>query len=337
MPGSSTVLEALAGDRVAEQVDRLAQHAFRGEVWDKAVTYCQQAGARAHDRAAFREAVASFEQALQALAHLPEDSDTGGLSIDLRLALEASLAALGEYGRCLTLLGEAATLARAFDDRARLGGILPRMTQALRITGDNDGAMAVGQQALALADEIGESALQGHASYFLGQVYYTIGDFGRAAELLRRSRGGGGPGMLARPGPSRGSGSGTARRVPGMAGTDLERARGLRRGPTPRGGGAPSRHAGRAEGLYRSRPSGYLGVLYLTQGDLEPAIRVFEQGLALCRASGERSELRLIVAGLGYAYALQGRLAEGCALLEEAIRESLSMGCQSCLPGRMAQ
>src|SRR5262245_4957658 len=65
-------LETLAAERLAEQVDRLAPHALRGEVWNKAVTYCQQAGARAHDHAALREAVASFEQALQALAHLPE-------------------------------------------------------------------------------------------------------------------------------------------------------------------------------------------------------------------------------------------------------------------------
>ena len=50
-------LEALAPERVAEQVERLAHHALRGEVWDKAVIYCQQAGARADDRAAFREAV----------------------------------------------------------------------------------------------------------------------------------------------------------------------------------------------------------------------------------------------------------------------------------------
>ena len=64
--------ETLAPERVAEQVERLAHHALRGEVWDKAVTYCQQAGARANDRAAFREAVAAFEQALQALAHLPD-------------------------------------------------------------------------------------------------------------------------------------------------------------------------------------------------------------------------------------------------------------------------
>src|SRR5437870_10418992 len=53
-------IEALAPERVGEgasgrspdQVERLAYHALRGEVWDKAMTYCQQAGARAWDRAA---------------------------------------------------------------------------------------------------------------------------------------------------------------------------------------------------------------------------------------------------------------------------------------------
>src|SRR5262249_51322120 len=33
-----------AGRQDPGQVDRLAYHALRGEVWDKAVTYCQQAG-----------------------------------------------------------------------------------------------------------------------------------------------------------------------------------------------------------------------------------------------------------------------------------------------------
>ena len=57
-------LEALAGDQVAEQVERLAHHALRGEVWDKALTYCQQAGEKAMARAAHREAVGYLEQAL---------------------------------------------------------------------------------------------------------------------------------------------------------------------------------------------------------------------------------------------------------------------------------
>src|SRR5262249_39091959 len=78
------VLEALADDRVFEQVERLAHHAMRGEVWAKAVAYCQQAGARANGRAAFREAVAYGEQALQALTHLPEPGSTRVVAIDLR-------------------------------------------------------------------------------------------------------------------------------------------------------------------------------------------------------------------------------------------------------------
>src|SRR4030095_11534222 len=99
-------LETLAPPRAAEQVERLAYHALRGEVWDKAVIYCQQAGARAYDRAAFHEAAAYFEQALQALVYLPETGDTQVLAIDLRLALGDALTQLGEHGWRLALLGE---------------------------------------------------------------------------------------------------------------------------------------------------------------------------------------------------------------------------------------
>src|SRR5207244_2000124 len=57
-------LEKIAGDRVVEEVERLAHHALRGEVWDKAPAYCRQAGEKALARSAYPEAVAAFEQAL---------------------------------------------------------------------------------------------------------------------------------------------------------------------------------------------------------------------------------------------------------------------------------
>jgi hypothetical protein len=53
---------------------------------------------------------------------------------------------------------------------------------------------------------------------------------------------------------------------------------------------------------------------------------VCDQGLALSQASGNRNILPTFVAGLGYASALQGRPAEGCALLEKAISECISTG-----------
>jgi predicted ATPase len=92
-------LEALVGDRVTEvasgrspdQVERLAHHALRGEVWDKALCYYRQAGAMAETRSAYREAVACFEQALSALQHLPESRSTLEQAIDLRFDLRNAL------------------------------------------------------------------------------------------------------------------------------------------------------------------------------------------------------------------------------------------------------
>ena len=91
-------LERLTPDRLAEQVDRLAHHALRGEVWDKALAYCRQAGEKAMARSAHREAVGYFEQALSALPHLPEQRDTREQAIDLRLALRSALRPLATSG-----------------------------------------------------------------------------------------------------------------------------------------------------------------------------------------------------------------------------------------------
>jgi tetratricopeptide (TPR) repeat protein len=322
-------LEALAGERVAEQVERLAHHAVRGEVWDKAVTYCQQAGARAHDRAAFREAVAACEQALQALAHLPEHGDTRVRAIELRLAVDRPLDALGAYGRRLALLGEAEALARALDDRARLGRVLAGMALILRVMGDFDGAIAAGQEALALAVALGDSTVQGEASLHLGLAYWAIGDFSRAADLLRRN-------------------VEVADRESGTPGTGWRiMSRAWLAWPlSALGAFAEGRHHGEealrlallaGRGVTPIIAHSCLGLLYLAQGDLEHAIRVLEQGLALGRASGNRTWLSRIAAGLGYASALQGHLAEGRALLEEAISEDIHTGALQDHANRLAR
>jgi tetratricopeptide (TPR) repeat protein len=311
-------LEALAPERGAVPVERLAYHALRGEVWAKAVTYGQQAGTRADARAALREAVAAFEQALQALAHLPKSRDTKALAIDLRLALASALSQLGEYGRGLALLGEAEALARTLDDRARLGRVLAGMAFVLRATADSDGTVSAGQQALELAAALGDSALQRQASYQLGLAYQSIGAFDRAAALLRRNV----------EAADREAGTPTTRlRIISQAwlGLTLGALGAFAEG---RRHGEEALHLATLEGR-RNTPiiaHNCLGHLYLTQGDLEHAIRVLEPGLALCRASGDRNQLRRIAAALGYASALQGRLAEGRALLEEGISESLRTG-----------
>jgi len=178
------VIVAVYPDRLAEQVERLAHHALRGEVWDKAVTYCQQAGTMAFDRAAFHEAVVYFEQALQALASLPEARDTMVRAIEFRLALVLLLTTMGENGRCLTLLGEAEALAMTLDDRARLGWVLAEIVVVRRLIADHAGAIAVSQQALALAEVLGGQPLVAHCQRGLGTLYARIGRVEEARTAL---------------------------------------------------------------------------------------------------------------------------------------------------------
>jgi predicted ATPase len=45
-------LEAMAVERLDDQVERLARHALRGEVWGKALAYGRQAGDKARTRSA---------------------------------------------------------------------------------------------------------------------------------------------------------------------------------------------------------------------------------------------------------------------------------------------
>ncbi|MEK7385726.1 MAG: hypothetical protein AABZ83_04730, partial [candidate division NC10 bacterium] len=141
-------IEALYGDRLDEQVECLAHHALRGEVWGKAVTYLRQAGGKAFARSANREAVACFEQALGAVQHLPRSRETIEQAIDLRLALRPALFQLGELSRMGDVLREAQTLAEAGGDQARLGRVTAFMTHSLWLRGDHDRAVEAGQRAL---------------------------------------------------------------------------------------------------------------------------------------------------------------------------------------------
>jgi predicted ATPase len=100
-------IERLSPERLTEQAERLAHHALRGELWEKAVAYLRQAGLWATERAANREAIAHFEQALGALRHLPEIQETTELTIDIHIDLRNALLPLSEWARMREHLHEA--------------------------------------------------------------------------------------------------------------------------------------------------------------------------------------------------------------------------------------
>jgi predicted ATPase len=168
------VLEALAGDRLAEQVERLAQHARRGEVWEKAVRYCRQVGVKAMTRSAYQEAAGYFEQALGALQHLPESRPTREQAIDLHCDLRLAYVPLLDMARVLEHLQAAETLAETLADQWRLSRVLAAMSAYLLQQGDHGRALVAGQRAVTLAETFEDSTLQVETNYWLGTVYVVL-------------------------------------------------------------------------------------------------------------------------------------------------------------------
>src|SRR5262249_17287175 len=72
--GVVSAIETLHGDRMGEQIERLAYHAVRGKLHEKAARYLRQAGNKAAARSALPEARGWFEQALGVLTALPEST-----------------------------------------------------------------------------------------------------------------------------------------------------------------------------------------------------------------------------------------------------------------------
>ena len=125
-----TALETLYRGRLTEQVERLAHHALRGEVWEKAYLYSRQAAEKALGRSANREAIAAFEHAFHALKHMPETREAITQAIDLRLLLEMPLIQTGQYAQLLENSQEADRLVKKIDDPLRQGRVLAYLCEA---------------------------------------------------------------------------------------------------------------------------------------------------------------------------------------------------------------
>src|SRR4030095_517414 len=172
-------------DRLPAHAERLAHHAVRGEVWEKAVAYLRQAGTKAAARSVHQEAIAHFEQALAALTHLPDTRETLEHATDLRLDLRNSLWLLGEFDRMVGYLREAEALARMLDDPRRLGWVSVYLSHYFWLTGDSAQARMSGQSAHTIADTVGDLALQVAATTYLGAACLTSGDYRQAEDLFR--------------------------------------------------------------------------------------------------------------------------------------------------------
>jgi class 3 adenylate cyclase/tetratricopeptide (TPR) repeat protein len=171
-------------ERLVEQVERLADHALRGEVWEKAATYMGQAGTKAIARSANRAAAAAFEEALAASGHLPKTRERLERAIDLHVDTATALFPLGEDDAGLGHLREAERLATQLGDRHRLGWVEFQLSRLLWFMGSTDlGEHA--QRARALAEAVRDPSLQTATNYMVGFVAFHSGDYRQGARILQ--------------------------------------------------------------------------------------------------------------------------------------------------------
>jgi tetratricopeptide (TPR) repeat protein len=315
-------LERRPDDSIVEHAERLAHHAFRGGVWDKAVLYSREAGTRAVARSAHRTAVRYFEQALQALEHLPETRDTTGQGIDLRLDLRTSLSPLGEFGRMLDYMTEAERLAQGLEDRRRLGLLTSLLANYFNVMLDLERAVEYGERAVALAFELRDTTVTTLANNFLSVARYSTGEFPAAIELARRN-----VALLQ---------GYLAREMFGMAALPAVYSRTvLAWSLAELGNFAEAAEVGReAIQIAETVDHAYtlvfaclgLGTVHLRKGDSQEAVIHLERAVRTCRTGDVPGIFALAASPLASAYCLGGRADAALDLLKEAIEQAIAIG-----------
>jgi class 3 adenylate cyclase/tetratricopeptide (TPR) repeat protein len=313
-------LEEMTESIPHDHLEKLAHHAFQGELWDKAVHYSKEAGSKAMGRSAYREAVIYLDRALASAEHLPKDRQTLELLIDLRLDLRNGLFPLEELDRLAENLRAAEALSEQLGDQRRLGRISSYMVHYYTLMGDREKANQAGRRGLSLAQALGDFHLQVQLNYYLGRAYYYMGEYGQAIEFHRRN-------------------------IESLNIATIRECFDMECPPSilcrvflvmcfaETGEFTAAIEYGKdairiAHEIDHSFGSVYadsgLGLAYLRKGDLGAAIAVLERGLERCRVADIPVQFPLVASPLGLAYVLSGRDAEGTALLEQAVGQTAS-------------
>jgi tetratricopeptide (TPR) repeat protein len=325
-------IEHLYVEKLAPHYLTLAMHLRAAEAWERAATYFRRAGAEAYVRWGHREALACFEQALAALGHLPDDHPTLESRADLYVDIRRVHHFLAEPGLALEQLGAAEGIVRSLDDRGRLGYVLNYRCIELQALGSWTEAVTAGEEALTIAEAVGDFTLEIEARSHLGQACHGRGDYARAHELLARAvaeleqdQARERSGLASRFAAARGSLFGGFPRSAHLSGARFSLITCLAElGEFAEASALGDRALREAEegeepnSLARALARLGRGILGLFLGEIDHAVAELERALEICRRGDITLHLTSAMAALGSAYGLAGRVDEGRALLEKA-------------------
>jgi len=310
-------IEALHADRLIEYVERLAHHAQRGELWDRAVHFFQQAGAKALGRSANREAVMLFEQALEMLRQVPETPERIAQATDVHLGIRPALQVLGDHERTLVHLQDAQALAERIGDRRRLGLAISFEVNCQFLLGQHERALAAGRRVRDVAVELGDTTLGIVTDIYSGRAHVQLGEFPRAIDMLT--------GVVA---ALRGDLAHDHLGVPVLPAV-LARSQLVESLVEIGRFDESARYVDEAWDLASGKnhqtvlwASYARGHHHLARGEVSAAAEALEHALSLCRTYDMPTYVPRVSAELGLAWALAGRAAEALPMVRAASEEA---------------
>jgi class 3 adenylate cyclase/tetratricopeptide (TPR) repeat protein len=176
-------LEAGSPGREEEVAEALCHHAVKALDWVKADRYGQMAAKKAFARSAFRDATGYYQTAMDAVEKQPPSIAREQRAIDLRIEARLAHVSLGSIEQWFALGRDGEDRAEKIGDEPRRLASIAIRAAALNFYGTPYEAITAGEQAVALAEQLGEAKWLGYAEYGLGQAYFVAGRY-REAELV---------------------------------------------------------------------------------------------------------------------------------------------------------
>ncbi|HSE87524.1 MAG TPA: AAA family ATPase, partial [Candidatus Binatia bacterium] len=316
-----TALENIVGSSLQDHIETISQHAYRGELWEKAVAYSWQSGEKASQRSANQEARQFFQTGLRALEHLPQSRANLQQAVDLRLELRNPLYFLSEFDELQRRLREAESIAQRISDDRRLGRVINFLNSYYGLMGEHHRSIEFGTRALRINRDDVELNTVTH--YYMGLAYHHVGQYDQSIASLRRAL------SVAQEERFKYERFGTAfvlsvicRIWLAQCFAQLGR---FKDGKTlAEEATTIAKEADHASSLAFAHIS--LGFIHLVQGNVDSAIGTLETCQKICGANNIQVLMPHIGSNLGYAYALAGRVEDALPLMEKADEQSKLIG-----------
>ena len=172
-----TALETTSAGREEDVAEALCHHAVKAQDWGKADRYAHLAARKAFARSAFRDATEYFKIAMDAVDKQPESTAREQRAIDLRIEARLAFVSFGSIEEWFGLGQDGEARSKQIGDEARRLACVAMRAAALNFYGTPYEAIAVAEEAVALANQMNNARWLGFVEYGLGQSYFLAGRF----------------------------------------------------------------------------------------------------------------------------------------------------------------